>query len=108
MQVERAKKNYLQGLSYNVDPLVESAIFNVMALRQYFPQHDYSAIAKRLAELSQNSPNATVRYKAFLAVQLMENPDWFGPYDFINREDRNVVFQDISQKISGRLFGLGQ
>ena len=97
--VNKASANYAYALDFEISTLVESSIFNVMALKQRYPDYDYKVIVAKLSRLSTDSDMPAVRYKAFLAVNFFKNMEWFGTYDFKNGNSERV-FKDISKKIS--------
>ena len=101
--VERARSNYLIALNTENESLQQSAIFNVMALQQYYPGYDYNKIIETLHDLSINSDNPAVRYKAFLAFNFFKNNGWFGKYDFLRQPEPERVFRSIADTINDRL-----
>lgn len=100
--VDKSTTGYLHILDSDVTTLVESAIFNVMALKKRYPESDYSAVISKLTDLSLKSENPTIRYKAFLALNYFKNKEWFGDYQFVNQADHDIVFDDIARKMDMR------
>ena len=104
--VDRASENYTIALEHDVQPVVESAIFNIMALKSYYPDYNYSQLTKTLEKLIEQSPNETIRYKAFLALTYFKNRQWFPQYQFLGEINQEQIFKDISERINQKLLFL--
>ena len=72
-----ATDSYLTGLNHNNPGVVESAITNVMLLKLYHPEKDFSEITERLDELTLNNPEKMIRLKAFIAANYIKHPERF-------------------------------
>ena len=106
--VDMARKNYNVALKHEVQPVVESAIFNIMALKSFYPDYNYNQLIKTLEQLIENSSSETVRYKAFLALTYIKNSRWFPQYQFLGEINQEIIFKDISEKINHKLLSLTQ
>ena len=100
--VEKVANNYLHLMDSEMSTVVESAVFNVMALKQRYPESDYSTVISKLANLSLRSDKPSVKYKAFLALNYFNHMEWYGEYQFIGQENQNSVFDDIARKMDIR------
>ncbi len=81
--VLNAPANYLKGLNHSNSAVVESSIFNVMLLKHYYPDLDFTKINKKLDDLAINGENKTIRLKAFISTNYIKNPQ---DYNWIEQE----------------------
>ncbi len=72
--VDRAVIVYLTNINSSNPGVVESAIENVMVLKLYYPETDYSQIIQKLDELNLGNGPKTIRVKAFIASNYLKNP----------------------------------
>ncbi len=70
----KAKVNYRlalkvsqSSLDNSIPGIVEGTIYNVVVLKKYCPDADYSNIIDKLNKISQEYPVTSIRYKAHLA-----------------------------------------
>ena len=75
VNISNAAANYLQGLNHDNAAIAESAIYNVMLLKRYYPNVDFSKISAKLDDLTVNGQNKSIRIKAFIATNYIKNPD---------------------------------
>ena len=74
--IDRAKKGYLHSLNSDNEGIVESALFYVLKFKLTYPGLDVSEIGERINEVAQNGDTPEIRYKAYIAVNYLNNPDW--------------------------------
>jgi len=72
--VDRDLSTYLTNLNSTIPGIVESTIENVMVLKVYNPEKDYSQIIQKLDELNLGNGSKTMRVKAFIAANYLKNP----------------------------------
>ncbi len=72
--VDRAVKAYLTSINSSNLGVVESTIENVMVLKLYYPENDYSQIIQKLDELNLGKYPKTIWVKAFIAANYLKNP----------------------------------
>ena len=75
--LSNAPANYLQGLNHYNAAIAESAIYNVMLLKRYYPDLDFSKISIKLDDLAVNGQNKSIRIKAFIATNYIKNPEQY-------------------------------
>ena len=71
---DKAVKSYLISLNYSNPGIVESAIENIMVLKLYYPERDYSQIIQKLDELRLTNTQKNIRVKAFIAANYLKYP----------------------------------
>ena len=72
-----ALPNYYTALNSDNEGLIESAIVNVVKLKMYSPDLNYSEIKDKLKELMEAGPSDVIKYKAFIALLYLEHPERF-------------------------------
>lgn len=100
VNINKAPKNYLQGLNHFVPGIVESSITGVMELKKYYPELDFSDIIKKLDDLAINGETREIRIKAFIATNYLKNPESFnwikkGSFSDDISLIGNIIFEDI-------------
>ena len=74
---EAALPNYYNALNSDNTGMIESAIMNVVKLKMYSPDLDYSQVTSKLEELTENGQTDVIKYKSFIAVLYLEHPERF-------------------------------
>ncbi len=74
---DKVAKAYLTGLSYSNPGVVESTIENIMILKLYYPEEDFSQVISKLEKLTLGNAKKTIRVKAFIAANYLINPQQF-------------------------------
>ncbi len=69
--------SYLTGLNYSNPGVVESTIENIMILKLYYPEQDYSQVIQKLDELKLENVKKAIQVKAFIATNYLKNPQQF-------------------------------
>lgn len=108
VDVENIQGNYLISLNHPIHGVVESAIKNVIFLKITYPQYDYSEIVEKLNELTFKGATKTIRLKAMIANDYMQN---FQNYEDIRNNDYkegdaifNLYFENVNNTISYKSF----
>lgn len=94
-----ATESYMTGLNHENQGVVESAITNVMLLKLYHPEKDFTEILARLDELTVNNPDKMVRLKAFIASNYIKHPERFNWIKKGDYEDAVAFFEMYSTKL---------
>lgn len=98
--LDKAVKAYEHSLDFKLPAVVESAIYNVIVMKQYYPKEDYSDILDMFKDLAADGKTATVRYKAQLASLYFEYPELFKNIEFEkSTENADKYFKEISDKL---------
>ena len=83
---KRSLPNYYKALNSDNQGLVESAIENLVKLKLYAPDLDYSKVAEKLDQLADDGQSIQIKYKAFVANLYIESPEKF---NWLSSEDKN-------------------
>lgn len=80
-------KNYLRCLESDTPSIVESALGHVTYMRIAWPKEDLRNLCQKVAELATQGTTRDVRYKAFTALEVFDDPASFR--GFIEHRDLN-------------------
>ena len=105
-KIERAKKNYMVALQSGKTGLVESAIKMVAKMKLRVPSADVTELQEVLDEISVTHPSATIRYKAYIASAVCNDPLWYASEDTLMATDEEQFFIAASHRLQQKLFGL--
>jgi len=91
-----ATKNLLTALQSANTGLVESSMRLTAQMKMRYPATDISKCAEILNDLAQNHPSGVTRYKAYIALSICENPDWYANETTLATADEENFFQIAS------------
>ncbi|HTY38883.1 MAG TPA: hypothetical protein VMH23_17330 [Bacteroidota bacterium] len=74
LNFQRAQSNYLRCLNSETPGVVEAALGHVTLMRIKYPQKDMNDIRMKLYDLASEGATASIRQKAFTAMQVFANP----------------------------------
>ena len=74
IDANKVVSNYAASLGHHNEGVVESAIFQVLKLKQAYPDMAMPRIREQLRKLALHGANQTIRYKAFIALSWMDQP----------------------------------
>jgi len=98
--LDKAIKAYEYSLDFRVPEVVESAIYNVLVLKKYYPNNDFDELKDLISDLAVDGKTATLRYKAQLASLYFEYPSMFENIEFEKTtENPDRYFRMISNKL---------
>jgi hypothetical protein len=101
--LERGTKNYLAALQRDNIGAKESAITNIMIMKLYFPQRNYTEVISKLTELCTEGSTKQIRYKAYIACNYLKHPE---RYNWIKKDSFDVTkefFNTFSEKLANQL-----
>lgn len=98
--IEKAKASYLMALERTENaPIVESAIFHVVKLKQQFPTENFDVINDKLKALSLEGETETIRFKAYVAQVFMSNDSLLNQIAKQDYKDGEAFFAMLNQKL---------
>ncbi len=83
--LESAIPNYYNALKSSNEGTIESAIENLVKLKIFAPDLDYSQVAEQLEYLTEHGTTKDIKSKAFVAYLYLENP---AKFNWISKEDK--------------------
>lgn len=105
-RLESAKQNVLRGLQSENTGLIESCIKMAAKIKLKAPSLDVGKLHETLDELSITHPSATVRYKAYIASTICDDPEWYAQDKNIVAADDEQFFIHAARRLQQKLFGL--
>ena len=98
--LEKAIVAYEHSLDFKMPSVVESAIYNVIVMKKFYPDEDYSDLVDTINDLVADGKTPTLRYKAQLASLYFEYPQLFKNIEFKNTKEKpEFYFKQISEKL---------
>jgi hypothetical protein len=104
-KLDNAKKNYLMGIRSTNQGLVESAMMQVAKIKIAYRASDFAEVKNVIDSLSVNATNPSIRYKAYLASNVCDNPTWFPHKDYAGHQDVNEFFESVAEQLQARVIG---
>jgi hypothetical protein len=102
-KVAYATKNLLIGLRSTNPGVIESAIRVTAQMKMRYLAADVSELVKDINALWQKYPSGTMRYKAYIALSICENPEWFANENSIVTANEENFFQAASTHMQKHL-----
>jgi hypothetical protein len=102
-QCEAALTNYYHALNSDNQGLIESAIVCIVKLKMYAPGMDYSQIPDKLNELMENGPTDVIKYKSFIAVLYIEDPERFKWISAAQDPSKITTIDEIFARIESQI-----
>jgi len=103
--LKKACVNYLASLKSPNDGVVESAIAKIAHMKAILQRESFCDLKGELARLSASGRTPSIRYKAYLAAMLLDNPDWFKEECCKQYTASEELLDAISKKLQKTLLG---
>ena len=93
--------NLLVALRSENQGLAESALMRVAEVKMFFPGSDIATTKNVIDSLSVHANVLSVRYKAYLASNVCDNPGWFAKMENIQSEEKffDLVAAQLHERI---------
>jgi hypothetical protein len=106
-EIRRFENNYVACLASANDGVVESAIANSVRMKWAIPAVEFDGIRSKLGTLAARGKTAAIRYKAYLAGLVYEDPATFALENARGYEFDEVLFAAVSARAQKALLGYG-
>ncbi len=90
------------SLNSKIPGIVESTIYNIVELKNYYPAGNYSKIVDDLNKVSQDNPDPVLRYKAHLAILYLTLSN-IEVQPERNAETHDYIFKQIANQLENKL-----
>jgi hypothetical protein len=104
-KLEYAKKNLLIGIRSTNQGLVESAMMQVAKVKIAYRASDFAEVKDVIDSLSVNANNPSIRYRAYLASNVCDNPTWFAKEDYAREQNVNKFYESVAEELQARVIG---
>jgi hypothetical protein len=102
-KADHGLSNLLVALRSENQGLVESAMMRVAEVKIFCPGSDIAKTKDIIDSLSVHANVPSLRYKAYLASNVCDNPVWFAKVDNIKSEEK--FFDIVAAQLQERIFG---
>ena len=100
---KQALKIFQSSLENDIPGIVEGSIYNVVLLKNYYPNADYSNIIDKLNKIAEDYPVASIRYKAHLASMYLTMGNGIEVSPKKNVYDHEYLFKQIADQLETKL-----
>ena len=104
-RTEKGKKNYIMGLRSSNQGLAESSMMQSAKVIMTVPVARYEDVKNVIDSLSVYGGSPSIRYKAYLASSVFENPTWFAKKAYTAYEDTDEFFAAVAAQLQERILG---
>jgi hypothetical protein len=101
--VQRAFEVFPPSLESDYQGIVESTIYNVILLKKYYPNENYSKFISKLNEIAEENTDPALRYKAHLASIYLTFSDMIEIQPKEHAFEREYLFKQITDQIENKL-----
>ena len=98
-----ATKNLLKALGTANIGVIESAMRITAQMKMQHPTADVSELVNVMNTVWQKHPSGSTRYKAYIAVSICRNPDWYASENTIVTANEENFFQAASARLQEEL-----
>ena len=99
LDLKKIGRDYLVRLHSGKAEIVESALEPIIYMRIAFPKEDFREIEQTLYDLASRGATRSIRYKAYLAIQVFANPAGFK--DAV--EFRHLAGEEFYAELAGKI-----
>ena len=102
---DKVKLNYLMGLRSSNQGLSESAMWQTARIKMLYPDANFEDVKQVADSLTVSGKTPSIRYKAYLASNVFDNPTWFAKRNHVNYEDGDQFFASVAAQLQERILG---
>jgi hypothetical protein len=107
-RIKMAEKNYMVALKRNMPTLSESTLFNIILMKNMYPERDYDRILKSVERMAIRDKMPEVRYKAYLTAMYLTFFDSFSELEITRSENPDPYFDAIADQLQTRLLSVNR
>lgn len=105
-KIEFATKNLMSGLHSKVSGVIESAMRVTAQMKMRYPQADVSELVDAMNNVWRNHPSGSMRYKAYIALSICENPDWYMQEPSLTAANEEDFYRTASARLQEKLLSV--
>lgn len=103
-KMDRIKKMYDVAMNSDVPGLVESGIYQVILMKHFYPEQNFSDLIETIDQLSLDGKTLQIRYKAQLASIYLKNSAEFSDIRLESVPDPVPFFKLLSARVEELAF----
>ena len=104
-RLENGKKNYTMAMRSGHEGLSESALMQAAKIAMKYPNTPVGEMKNVIDSLAVNGRTASIRYKAYLAANVCDNPAWFAKNIRYNEDDVDGFFVSVASQLHEIVLG---
>ncbi|MEW5799232.1 MAG: hypothetical protein AB1728_09520 [Bacteroidota bacterium] len=105
-KIEFAKRNLMKGLKSDNAGVVESAMRVTALMKMRYPSTDVSYLVREIGEIAAEHPSGKMRYKAYITLNICEDPVWYVQEQSVRTADDLNFFRNASARMQQKLLGV--
>ena len=103
--LDKAAQRYVECLESCNTGVVESALAQAVLMKLYVPEKEFDGLRGKIGSLSVNGCNPAIRYKAYLASLVYDDPELFTKEQGQSFSDAEALFSSVSNRLQVTLLG---
>ena len=103
--LDKAAQRYTECLESCNTGVIESALAQAVLMKLYVPEKEFEGLREKISSLSVNGCNPTIRYKAYLASLVYDDPELFAQEQGQSFSDAEALFSSVSNRLQVTLLG---
>lgn len=100
--VDNSFKWFPQCLKSDYPGIVESTIYNVVILKKYNPEGNYSGLIKELNKIAEKNSDPSIRYKAHLATIYLNFSNIINVKPILTSSEQDYIFEQIADQLKSK------
>ncbi len=100
---QRALEISQSSLENKIPGIVEGSIYNVVLLKKYYPNADYSNVIDELNKIAESYPVTSIRYKAHLASMYLTMGNGIEVSPKKDTYEHEYIFKQIADQLESKL-----
>ncbi len=105
IDLKKACQNYVAGLKSGNDGVVESTLAHVIRMKMCRKTDDFCDVKAVVDGLAVAGPTPGIRYKAYLASLVLDNPAWFSEECDKEYAGPEELFTSLAKRLDQTLLG---
>ena len=102
-KVAYATRNLISALHSDNNGVIESAMRMTAQIKMRYPATDVTELVSIMSKVSTKHPSGAMRYKAYIAVSVCENPEWYAKDTKVVTADNEKFFHAASDRLQEQL-----
>ncbi len=103
-----AAANLLSALQSTNPGVIESALQISAQMKMQYPSANVSKLVTVMNTIWKNHPNGVIRYKAYLAMSICDNPEWFSTISTLDKNENEKFFYSVSNVMREHLLSINE
>lgn len=105
VDLDRAAQRYAECLESCNTGVIESALAQAIQMKLYAPEKGFDVLRQKVNSLSVNGGNPAIRYKAYLASLVYDDPELFKQEQGQKFDSAEDLFNSVSTRLQVALLG---